>query len=371
MLKPAPTNAASSGVSLDRATLKAIARRSDRPGLVHLAQWTAGLVLTGAGVWAALGTVWVWPAMFVHGVLLTVPAYSFSHETAHGTAFRTRRLNEAVLWITSLIYLEEPLHRRYTHTNHHTFTWHAGKDSQMPFDTPITFGGWLAEITGFALLRFHLHAMCRLAAGRYTETMRSVAPAGELAKMARNARIFLAVYTGAGTLLAAGVTWPFWLFVLPRVLGTPVMLLFTLIQHVEMQENSPSIVDSTRSFRTSLLGRFLYMNMNNHVEHHLYPQVPFYALPKLRDAIAGQVPEPDPGFFRTNREVLSIVVRRSLGLNTQAQSIRQAPHMVSEGGGVRIARRTMQCAVAHSMADARVERGTIRVVSDDPGETTR
>ena len=341
MREGVPTNAASSGVALDRATLKALARRSDRPGLVHLATWATGLVLTGTAVWAALGTAWVWPAMLVHGVLLTVPAYSFSHETAHGTAFRTRRLNEAVLWITSLVYLEEPLHRRYTHTNHHTFTWHAGKDSQMPFDTPMTFGGWLAEVSGLALLRFHLDAMGRLALGRYTGTMRSVAPPEELSRMTRNARIFLAVYAGGGALLAAGVTWPLWLFVLPRLLGAPVMLLFTLIQHVEMQENAPSILDSTRSFRTSRLGRFLYLNMNHHVEHHLYPQVPFHALPKLRDAVASQVPAPDPGFFRTNLEVLSVVVRRSLGRNTRASSIRQAPHMVSEGAFVRIASRTM------------------------------
>ena len=341
MSKPAPTNAASSGIALDRVTLKALARRSDRPGLVHLAGWAVGLALTGAGVWAALGTAWVWPAMFVHGVLLTVPAYSFSHETAHGTAFRTRRLNEAVLWIASLIYFEEPLHRRYTHTSHHTFTWHAGRDSQMPFDTPMTFGGWLAEVSGFALLRFHLDTMGRLALGRYTGTMRKVAPPAELAKMTRNARVFLAIYAGGGALLAAGVAWPLWFLVLPRLLGAPVMLLFTLIQHVEMAENAPSILDSTRSFRTSRLGRFLYLNMNHHVEHHLYPQVPFHALPKLRDAVAGQVPAPDPGFFRTNLEVLSVVVRRSLGRNTRTHSIRQAPHMVSDGGFVHIASRTM------------------------------
>ena len=336
-----PTNAASSGITLDRKALKAIARRSDRPGLVYLVQWAAGLALTGAGVWAALGTPWVWPAMFVHGILLTLPAYSFSHETAHGTAFRTRRLNEVVFWITSFIYMEEPLHRRYTHTNHHTFTWHVGKDSQMPFDTPMAFGGWLAEVSGLALLRFHVRVLCQLAVGRYTDTMKSVTPAGELPKMTRNARIFLALYAGLGALIAAGVMWPLWFLVLPRVLGAPVMMLFTLIQHVEMQEDSPSILESTRSFRTDRLGRFLYMNMNHHIEHHLYPQVPFYALPELHRAIAGQLPAPDPGFFRTSWEVLAVVLRRSLGRNTQAFSIRQAPHMITEGGYARVARRTM------------------------------
>ena len=162
-----PTNAASSGVTLDRKTLKSIARRADRPGLVYLAQCGFGLLTTGALVWLSFGTVWLWPAMFVHGVLLTVPAYAMSHETAHGTAFRSRRLNETVLWLTSLVYMEEPLHRRYTHTNHHSFTWYVGKDSQMPFDTPMALGGWLAEVSGFVLLCYHATVMLRLAAGRY------------------------------------------------------------------------------------------------------------------------------------------------------------------------------------------------------------
>jgi len=112
------------------------------------------------------------------------------------------------------------------------------------------------------------------------------------------------------------------------------MLLFTLIQHVELQENSPSILESTRSFRTNLLAKFLYMNMNNHVEHHLYPNVPFHALPDLAEAVKDQVPEPDPGFFRSNWEVLVVTTRRSLGLSTKAPSIRQATHMITEGGPI-------------------------------------
>ena len=238
----APTNAASSGVTLDRKALKALAQRSDRPGLVYLAQWGCGLLATGAWSGCPVGTAWLWPAMFVHGVLLTVPAYAISHETAHGTAFRSRWLNESVLWLTSLLYMEEPLHRRYTHTNHHTYTWHVGKDSQMPFDTPMTFGGWLLEASGLALLRYQATVLLRLAAGRYTGIMRTVAPKGELPKMTRNARIFLAVYAGAALLVALGGFWLLWFLVLPRLLGMPVMMLFTLIQHVEMQENSPSIL---------------------------------------------------------------------------------------------------------------------------------
>ena len=337
-----PTNAASSGVRLDKTTLKSIAARSDRPGLLYLAQWGVALALTGSLVWVTLGSIWMWPTMLIYGVALTVPAYSASHECAHGTAFRTRWLNEAVLWVTSLLYMEEPLHRRYTHTNHHTHTWHVGKDSQMPFDTPMGFGGWLTEITGFGLLRFHMQVFWHLATGHYTDTMRMVTPEGEFPKMSRNSRIMLAIYASIAAAPFFGIWWPIWFLVIPRVLGAPVMLLFTLIQHVELMENSPSILESTRSFRASGLGRFLYMNMNNHVEHHLYPQVPFHALPKLAEAVKDQVPEPDPGFFRTNWEVFLVTLRRSMGLGTRAPSIRQAAHMISDGGPVkRIAQRTM------------------------------
>ena len=125
------TNAASSGIRIDKKRLKALSRRSDRPGLIYLAQLAGFLALTSYLIWISLDSWWVWPAMFLHGIFLTVPAYALSHETAHGTAFRTRWLNELVMWMTALVYFEEPLHRRYTHTNHHTYTWHVGKDSQV------------------------------------------------------------------------------------------------------------------------------------------------------------------------------------------------------------------------------------------------
>ena len=335
------TNAASSGVKIEKKQLKALAKRSNKPGLIYIAQWFVALLVTGSLVWATLGTIWVWPAMLLYGAFYAVPSYSMSHETAHGTAFKSRWLNETVLWISSLIYVEEPLHRRYTHTNHHTHTWHVGVDSQMPFDTPMDFKGWVADISGYSLARFHVQVMFQLATKRYTDMMRSVVPEHEFPKLTLNARLFLAIYLVIVALIASGIMWPLWFIVLPRVIASPIMRLFTLIQHVEMQENSPSILESTRSFRTTWLGEFLYMRMNHHIEHHLYPQVPFYSLPELTEVLGDQVPEPDPGFWKTNWEVLSVVFRRSLGKSTKAATIRQAPHMITEGGFERISKRTM------------------------------
>jgi len=336
------TNAASSGVTLERKTIKALCKRSDRPGLEFLAKWVASLLATGYLVHLSLGSPWLWPALFVYGTVISLPGYAMSHESAHGTAFRTRWLNELVFWITSLIYLEEPLHRRYTHTNHHTYTWHVDKDSQMPFDTPVTLRVWLLEMSSWALNHFHIITLLRLVRGRYTDVMKWVIPNDEFPRIRRNARVFLGIYLAIGIAIAAGTDWLLWYLVIPLFLGRITVVAFGLIQHVEMGENEPSIIDSTRSFRTNWLASFLYLNMENHVEHHLYPQVPFYALPGLHAAIRDQLPEPDPGFWRTNLEALSVAIRRTLGRNTKAWSIRQAPHMITEGSFEKVATRSMK-----------------------------
>ena len=336
------TNAASSGVTLERKTIKTLCKRSDRPGLEFLAKWAASLLATGYLVHLSMGSAWLWPALFVYGTVISLPGYSMSHESAHGTAFRTRWLNELVFWTTSLIYMEEPLHRRYTHTNHHTYTWHVDKDSQMPFDTPVTLRVWLLEMSGWALTHFHIITLLRLVRGRYTDVMKWVIPNDEFPRIRRNACIFLGIYIAIGIAIVAGVDWLLWYLVIPLFLGRITVVAFGLIQHVEMGENEPSIIDSTRSFRTNRLASFLYLNMENHVEHHLYPQVPFYSLPGLHEAIKDQLPEPDPGFWRTNLEALSVAIRRTLGRNTKAWSIRQAPHMITAGGFQKVATRSMK-----------------------------
>jgi fatty acid desaturase len=336
------TNAASSGISIDRKRLKSLAKRSDRPGLIWLAKWAALLVVGVGAVHVTVGTPWIILTMGFYAFVLTVPAYSLSHETAHGTAFRTRWLNEVVLWVSSFLYFGEPYHRRYAHTSHHTKTWHVGEDGQMPFDTPMTFGGWLYEQSGLPLFWYEGKIIIAHAFGIVGSEARRYTPEGEVPKLVWGARAFLLGYVLIAAAIFAGQTWLLIYFVIPRVLGGPAMQFFTTIQHAELQENDPSIVKSTRSFAPSALDRFLYMNMNNHVEHHLYPQVPFYSLPDLHEEVKDQLPPPDPGLIRTNLELLGVVIRRSLGRNTKAPAIRQAPHMIGTGRFEPIAKASMR-----------------------------
>ncbi|GAB5469677.1 MAG: fatty acid desaturase family protein [Rhodospirillales bacterium] len=325
-----PTNAASSGVRLDKATLKPLTRRSDRPGLRWLAVWLALLATTGGLLWWSLGSWWSLPATLLFGSCLTLPAYAMSHECAHGTAFRSRWLNETVFWATSLIYGEEPAHRRYAHACHHSNTWHPGKDAQMPFATPMTFRGWVLEVTGLGMIAYEAQLLLRTASGRPNGAVTAVAPASELPRLILGARIFLAVYLGLAMLAGLGQWWVVTFLLLPRLAGGPAMQLYTITQHVELEENAADLRRSTRSIRSGALGRFLYMNMQHHIEHHLFPLVPFHRLPALNRVLAPQLPPPDPGLWPCNLAIATAVVKRSLGRNPRSDTIRQAPLPAAE-----------------------------------------
>lgn len=311
--KPTPTNAASSGVSIEGKLAKQLMRRSDRPGLVWLAQWSALLLTTGCLLYLSEGSAWFIPMLMVYGSAISVPAYALSHECAHGTAFRTRWINEILFWMSSVIYYEEPYYRRYAHASHHTYTWVNGRDAQMPFETPMTFKGWLLETSGIGYFVWITRIMIANARGDFSDKVKSFTPESELPKLKWGARGLLLSYAAITAAILLGADYLFWYLVLPRILGNPALFLYTLIQHVDMEEDQLDLRRSTRSFSTNAFSRFLYLNMNYHVEHHMYPTVPFHALPALNDAVRDQLPEPDPGFFLTNFRVLKAIIARSLG----------------------------------------------------------
>ena len=49
---------------------------------------------------------------------------------------------------------------------------------------------------------------------------------------------------------------------------------------------------NTRTVYMNPFSRFLYWNMNYHVEHHMFPMVPYHALPALHEEIKDDLPPP-------------------------------------------------------------------------------
>ncbi len=83
-----------------------------------------------------------------------------------------------------------------------------------------------------------------------------------------------------------------------------------LLQHGGLAENVLDHRLNSRTVYMNPVSRFIYLNMNYHVEHHMYPMVPYHRLPELHEKIKHDLPEPSPSILAAYREVLPALWRQ-------------------------------------------------------------
>src|SRR5215207_9039040 len=105
---------------IPRRTMKEFMRRTDGPALRDTMLWVALFVLFGYGAAALWGSWWCVPFLLSYGALYGSSSDSRWHECGHGTAFKTRWLNDVIYQIASFMIMREPTIWRWSHARHHT-----------------------------------------------------------------------------------------------------------------------------------------------------------------------------------------------------------------------------------------------------------
>jgi MocE subfamily Rieske [2Fe-2S] domain protein len=136
-------------------------------------------------------------------------------------------------------------------------------------------------------------------------------PESEYGKVFIRARLCFLIYAGI-IALAVGThsILPLMFIGLPTLYGSWLMPVYTTTQHAGLAEN---VLDHRLNCRTvymNPINRFLYLNMNYHVEHHMFPLVPYHALPKLHELIKADCPPPYKGILDAWREIIPAVLRQ-------------------------------------------------------------
>jgi fatty acid desaturase len=62
--------------------------------------------------------------------------------------------------------------------------------------------------------------------------------------------------------------------------------------------------------------------MQYHIEHHIFPGVPFYNLPKLHRLIKDQLPTPNKNFISALIEMIPAIVKQSKDKNYYIKKIK-------------------------------------------------
>jgi len=267
------------GGAVDGTRLRALMARSDAQGGARLLAHGGLLLATASVVSGTLGSWWLVPALILHGAVLVL-LFCGLHETVHRTAFRSRRINDAVAAVLGFLVLVPANHFRAFHMDHHRFTQIPGRDPELAIAKPTTIGAYVLLVLGIPFLRDQLRGMAARACGRVTDSF--VAPHARPA-IVREARIHVALYTAVAAVIAAGWTAPLLYWVAPVLLGQPVLRLLLLAEHAGCPMQADMHVN-TRTTLTNPFVRFVTWNMPYHIEHHLHPGVPFFALPRLRRA---------------------------------------------------------------------------------------
>jgi fatty acid desaturase len=176
---------------------------------------------------------------------------------------------------------------------------------------PPTFLKWMANFLGLLDVPAGISRMCLNASGRLDPQEASFIPEIDHAKVVRVARIWVLIYAGT---IAAAITLGSWVPILlvgtPRLYGAWHHVMTGMLQHGGLADN---VVDHRLNSRTvymNPISRFIYWNMNYHVEHHMFPKVPFHALPALHRLIKHDLPTPSPSIAAGFVEMWPALVRQ-------------------------------------------------------------
>jgi fatty acid desaturase len=295
---------------VDRKTLKELMKRRDQPALRDTAIWLGLLLASGAGGVFAWGTVWAVPFFLVYGVLYSSAADSRWHECGHGTAFKTGWMNDAVYELASFLMMRNPVVWRWSHARHHTDTIIVGRDPEISAMRPPQLILICLNVIGLTAVPKSLAALLRNALGRLSPDEADFVPDSERRRAYRTARVHVAFYAATGAAALWTGSWlPLMLIGLPRAYGVWLLLVMGLPQHMGLAED---VLDHRLNARTMIFGpvlRFLYWNMNYHVEHHMYPMVPYHALPRLHAAVKHDCPAPET-LLQAWRQIIPCVLRQ-------------------------------------------------------------
>lgn len=303
--------------------LRELTQRSDFIPTIHIVSQIGLSVATGVlaylSFYYAHWSVFI-AVLFVHGSLYGF-LYSPVHEMLHQTPFKTRQLNEFFLKLCCFLIWANPISMRIGHMNHHHVTVHNGLDYENP--SPRVYQSWhwiffwtflpfdLCLVPG---LFSSLKRTIRIALGsipEYLETTFATPDPQKQKAFVNWARFLLAGHIILIAIFLYYGLWPLILLVnFPIFFAAGFGQLLGMTQHTGLVYNVPDFRLCSRTMYINPFLRYLYWNMNYHIEHHMYAAVPYLNLAALRKEIQNDLPEAKPSLWSAWKEIMPAVKRQ-------------------------------------------------------------
>ncbi|MUG95421.1 fatty acid desaturase [Scytonema sp. UIC 10036] len=283
--------------------LSILNERSNITGLLYL---TGHLTILGCSgyLWATNWGYWLVaiPALVIYGFSIA-SMFAPMHECVHRTAFANNRLNEAVAWCAGVLSFYNSTFYRHYHKWHHLYTRVPGKDPELTDLTPRNWSEYLLVLSGLPWWANKIRGYCRALLGQLDDC--PFIPVAERAEVISSIRGQLAVYAVAiAVSIAFRQPWFVLYWLLPLIVGQPILRFILLGEHTGCSLDANPLTN-TRVTLTLSPVRFFMWNMPFHAEHHLYPSIPFHALPKAHQQLSSYFTHVERGYIKVNRDIIA------------------------------------------------------------------
>ena len=294
-----------------REIMRGLLERRDGPALRNTLLWFTLIFASGYATYRLWGSWWAALPYILYSALYASTSDARWHESGHGTAFRTDWMNNVLYEIASFMVMRESTVWRWSHTRHHSDTIIVGRDPEISVPRPADLRAIAKKFVSLGSYPKYFGAIAQHSFRRIAAEEKTYIPESEFPKIYRKARIYVAIYA---TVIALAIytrsILPLMFVGLTNLLGAWLMVVYSMTQHAGLAEN---VLDHRLNCRTvymNPINRFLYWNMNYHIEHHMYPLVPFHALPALHEMVKDDCPEPYPSLFAAWREIVPAVLKQ-------------------------------------------------------------
>ncbi len=321
----------------DKRVMSELMKTSNLRGFCQVIPQIALFVATGTAAYLAFLNVhaanWQWTvplllaALFVHGTFGSFMGLAgLVHELCHKTPFRSKAWNEFFLKFYSFISWSDYVSFRPSHVKHHQMTVHHEYDGEVVLPLTLDWYAvrfWVGHLTIYPNRLFEIVKARVLDAigsdanwAKKSDWLREIVPESNKALRLEHRNWARTIVLGQLALAILFAATGHWFLIIVFNFGTMYAawlgMLCGVPQHIGMTPDVPDFRLCCRTYTCSWLPAFLYWNMQYHVEHHMFPAVPFFNLPKLRKAIEHDLPPATHGLLATWKEILPIIRRQSV-----------------------------------------------------------
>jgi fatty acid desaturase len=287
--------------------LRLLSLRSDLRGARQLAIHL--LLLLATGLWVAQSEGWMLaPAILTLG-LVQVALFAPLHETMHQTAFRSRRANAVVGWLSCCPSLHNWHFYTSFHLAHHRHTQIPGQDPELATKHASSLVDYIYQVSGLPFWRMRLRVIRDAWRGdlaAYPYITPRLAP--KVIFSVRAMCLFVIAAAGLSAWLFGWAT-PLKFWIIPQLVGQPVLRAYLLAEHTGCTEDANGLTN-TRTTLTTRVVRLLMWNMPFHAEHHLYPSIPFHRLGDAHEALCARLGVIQTGYVRWHAAFLHSLTAR-------------------------------------------------------------